>query len=288
MKTKPHEPNPRASTDLGFASRLLTTALALALFTLTLAVVQAPMAGAASNSFHTKCGLTNLLPDDPIVYPNQPGASHLHDFFGNTTTNARSTLSTLLQGGTACNVPGDTAAYWIPALITPGGQVVVPDRLTAYYYRGDSESSVAPFPTGLKMVAGGDTHNLKIAGYACGEGMPSSSVPLNCGGGQLKAVVVFPSCWDGRHTDSADHRSHMAYPSGRGCPSGFSIQVPKLIIHASYPVSNGQGYRLSSDAGFHTTNGMSMHADFFNAWNQATLTQLVQSCLNGVGSCPHM
>jgi hypothetical protein len=232
------------------------------------------------------CGPTTLAPDDPIVYPNQPGASHLHQFFGNTSTNARSTLQTLLRGGTACDLDADTAAYWVPALISTSGQVVRPDRVSAYYYKGDvGRASVAPFPTGLKILAGGDTHNQRIAGYACGEGMPTSSVPLNCGHGTLRAVVVFPSCWDGRHTDSADHRSHMAYPRGSGCPSGYSVRVPKLAIHVRYPVSNGQGYRLSSDAGFHTTNGMSLHADFFNAWNQATLVALVAGCLNDQGSC---
>jgi hypothetical protein len=263
--------------------------MAFALFTLTFVGIPIQAAHAETDSFHTACRLTKAAMDDPIVYFNQPGASHLHDFFGNTTTNASSTLATLLRGGTSCNLSADTAAYWVPALISAGGQVVVPDRITAYYLRGDvGNSAVAPFPTGLKIVAGGDTHNLKAAGYACGEGMPVSSVPLNCGRGQLRSVIAFPSCWDGRHTDSSDHRSHMAYPTGRGCPRGFSTRVPKLVIHVRYPVSNGEGYWLSSDAGFHTTNGMSLHADFFMAWNQTTFTQLVQSCLNGVGSCPAM
>jgi len=159
--------------------------------------------------------------------------------------------------------------------------------VSAYYLKGDvGSASIAPFPRGLKIVAGGDTHNLKVAGYACGEGMPVSSVPLNCGRGTLRAVVAFPSCWDGRHTDSADHRSHMAYPTGTGCPRGYAVRVPKLVLHVRYPVSYGTGYRLSSDAGFHTTHGMSMHADYFNAWDQDTLGQVVDSCLNGQGTCP--
>jgi hypothetical protein len=285
MRSGPHGTEPTRSADRGPAARLGRSALALAIFTLMLVGIPASIAGADSDSFHTMCGFARFAPDDPIVFPNQPGASHLHDFFGNTTTNASSTLASLLRGGTTCDNEADTSAYWVPALISTTGQVVDPDRVSAYYLRGDVEGSVTPFPSGLKIVAGGDTHNLKIAGYACGEGMPTSSVPLNCGRGMLRAVVAFPSCWDGRHTDSADHRSHMAYPSGMGCPRGYSVRVPKLVIHVRYPVSNGQGYRLSSDAGFHTTNGMSMHADYFNAWNQSTLVALVQSCLNGQGGC---
>ena len=287
LKAKPHESDSRGDPDCGFVSRFRTTAAAFLLFTLMFVGIPAPVAHAETGQFHTACRLTKAAMDDPIVFPNQPGASHLHDFFGNLTTNASSTLASLLQGGTSCSFSADTAAYWVPALIAPGGTVVAPDRITAYYLRGDVSSSVAPFPTGLKIVAGGDTHNLKAAGYACGEGMPVSSVPLNCGRGQLRSVIAFPSCWDGSHIDSSDHRSHMAYPSGRGCPRGFSIRVPRLVIHVRYPVSNGEGYGLSSDAGYHTTNGMSLHADFFMAWNQTAFAQLVQSCLNGRGSCPH-
>src|SRR5919201_4749448 len=35
-----------------------------------------------------KCGFSHDAPDDPIVHPGQPGASHLHSFIGNTTTDA--------------------------------------------------------------------------------------------------------------------------------------------------------------------------------------------------------
>src|SRR3954454_23956536 len=41
--------------------------------------------------FATICDYSHQAPDDPIVKPNQPGASHLHQFFGNATTDAAST-----------------------------------------------------------------------------------------------------------------------------------------------------------------------------------------------------
>ena len=50
-----------------------------------------PSAHAAGQTFFTDCLPSHRAPDDPIVYPKQPGASHLHDFFGNETTNAFST-----------------------------------------------------------------------------------------------------------------------------------------------------------------------------------------------------
>ena len=73
-------------------------------------------------------------PDDPIVYPKQPGASHLHDFFGNTTTNAFSAYAGMLAGGTNCQEPGDTAASWAPALLRKHGRsdpASHPERLSS-------------------------------------------------------------------------------------------------------------------------------------------------------------
>ena len=135
-----------------FASRIGSSVVALALFTLMLVGVPASIASASPVSFHTMCKYAKMAPDDPIVYPNQPGASHLHDFFGNTTTNVSSTLSSLLHGGTTCDVTADTAAYWFPALISSSGQVVVPTRVSAYYLQGylQPNERVTAFPAGLK------------------------------------------------------------------------------------------------------------------------------------------
>jgi hypothetical protein len=70
-------------------------------------------------SFVVRCEYTRSLQEDPIVdfgetYP--PGSDHEHAFFGNTTTNANSTYDTLRAGGTTCDDPNDTAAYWIPTV----------------------------------------------------------------------------------------------------------------------------------------------------------------------------
>lgn len=47
--------------------------------------------------------------------------------------------------------------------------------------------------------------------------------------------VRFPTCWDGKNLDSADHQSHVAYPtsgtfeSGGPCPASHPVKVPQLI-----------------------------------------------------------
>src|SRR5215210_801771 len=46
--------------------------------------------GREQGVFATLCRFSHQAPDDPIVFPGQAGKSHLHTFFGNTTTSAGS------------------------------------------------------------------------------------------------------------------------------------------------------------------------------------------------------
>ena len=71
-------------------------------------------------NFFSDCRFSHSAPDDPIVRPGLPGASHPHEFFGNTSTDARSSLQSLLAHGTTCMRKADTAAYWVPALYRSG------------------------------------------------------------------------------------------------------------------------------------------------------------------------
>src|SRR5438093_12986357 len=64
--------------------------------------------------FITVCKFSHFGPNDPIVFPRRPNLSHDHSFFGNVTTNAYTTLSTLRGGATTCQRPDDTASYWAP------------------------------------------------------------------------------------------------------------------------------------------------------------------------------
>src|SRR5918997_5482068 len=61
-------------------------------------------------SFVVKCDFSHREPVDPIVDFGKNPSHHMHDFFGNTTTNATSTYQTLRAGGTNCDEPMDTAA----------------------------------------------------------------------------------------------------------------------------------------------------------------------------------
>lgn len=232
-----------------------------------------------SANFHISCRFVRSRADDPIVLPEQPGASHLHDFFGNRSTNAFSTVGTMRRARTTCDFAKDTAGYWFPALLDRRGRAFRPLRMSAYYWNRGTLMT-AP-PRNLRMIAGGDTSDQSVAGYACGEGTPTSPVPIDCGRELLKAVVVFPSCWDGVHRDSVDHRSHMAYPTGSGCPGTHPVDVPKLVLHLTFGVHNGRGFSLVSDSMGGTTDGRTLHADFWNTWHQRALDKAVRMINRG-------
>ena len=80
------------------------------------------------------CTYSHSLNDDPIVFPGQVGASHLHDFTGAKTTNAFSTFTSLRAGGTTCAMPGDKSSYWVPALYEDGVRILPPSSDLAIRY----------------------------------------------------------------------------------------------------------------------------------------------------------
>jgi uncharacterized protein DUF1996 len=237
-------------------------------------------------NFISACGFSHRAPDDPIVYPGRPGLSHDHTFIGNVSTNAWSSLDTLRVASTTCTRDGDTAAYWAPTLVD-NGTPVTPIGADVYYRRR-TFARVQPFPAGLKMVAG-NSHAvspqlLDITWWDCGsktDVAAQSTVPT-CPSGRnssLRLHVRFPNCWDGKHLDSRDHKSHMAYSVGGACPARHPVAVPSLAIALRYPIMGDSSVYLASGGQF------SGHADFINAWNQDRLAFLVNDCLNAARHC---
>ena len=240
----------------------------------------------AGVNFISVCRFSHRAQDDPIVSPGRPGASHDHSFVGNTSTSAFSTVSSLLRAETTCQRPGDTAAYWMPTLFVDG-KGVAPLAATIYYRRRTLEQ-VQPFPPGLKVIAGDSMARSpqprRVTFWNCGvmAGVPPSSEIPTCPEGRrtsLRLHVTFPSCWDGRNLDSADHESHLAYARRGSCPETHPVSVPAISIIFRYPVSGQVNAELASGGQY------SAHADFFNAWNRGALTSLVETCLNALRHC---
>jgi hypothetical protein len=305
-----------------------------------------------TGQFKALCRFSHRLRDDPIVFPRRPGRSHSHDFLGNRSTNARSTLRSLRAASALCRRAGDHSAYWAPTLYV-GDTPVAPENGEVYYTTARRKpGTIAPFPEGLKVVAGhahatgpqgrrviqwtcvrGRARRIHARGRraahrralrravrslrrhrralrhhwgsarrhrrairrlrrairqhrkalrAFGRGM---TVPRCARGKRLRVTIHFPDCWDGRRVDSRDHASHLAYARWsdggrrRTCPRSHPTAVPHLFLSIHYQVAGSEDVRLSSGPAY------TMHADFFNAWDRATLRGLVDRCLNADVRC---
>ncbi len=236
--------------------------------------------------FKVECGWSHAARDDPMVHPGQPGASHLHDFFGNTDTDASSTASGLLGGDTTCQNKLDTAAYWAPALLQDGVPIE-PSGSVAYYRPGPDvdPAVVEPYPAGLMMVAGDPgarrAQPSGVAAWHCGASPVLHGEPPACPRtAPLGVRVVFPDCWDGSRLDSADHRAHVAYSDGGSCRAPHEVPIPQLVFEVHYPLTGDpDGLELASGG------RLGVHADFVNSWDQPTLEREVRACLNRSKVC---
>jgi len=237
--------------------------------------------------FEIFCFYSHTAKDDPIVMPKMPGmASHLHDFAGNTTTDANSTDASMQAGGTNCKEPDDTAGYWSPTLYSHG-QAVHPDRLHSYYRWGQFKNvaAIQPIPAGLRVIAG-DSHatgpqSTSVVGWNCGvQGQTQYDHPISCNSGQKVVLhLFFPNCWNGRDLDSADHRSHMAYSHNGTCPAGFPVPIARLSADFGYPTIDGSAITLASGPSW------TAHVDFWNTWRQAAMVKLTRECINANIQC---
>lgn len=240
--------------------------------------------------FVAECPYTHSAPDDPIVVPGMPGASHMHSFFGNDTTDAHSTLDSLAGGRSTCSPEEDLSSYWTPTLYD-GDQAIEPTG-TTFYYLGEGVDEevtkrIQPMPRGLEILAGNskaespeENNQVRWSCLHAGEVNPSKDF-VNCPeGSMLESYLDFPQCWNGTDLKAPDWKSHMAYPVGGQCPETHPVPVPKLRQVLRYPVNGDpSNFRLASGPGY------TMHGDFFNVWPEDEMERRVKNCINAIIKC---
>ena len=168
-----------------------------------------------------------------------------------------------------------------------------------------SNNNLTAFPPGFRVVAGnpglrnftGDFAAQAIS-YNClnynGPATPETNEfpNMNCPDG-LRVQVYFPSCWDGKNLDSADHKSHMAYPASGAynngpCPPDHPVQMISIFYEVIYQTNlfanewygSTQPFVLSTG----DPTGYGFHGDFVNGWDVSVLQTAVDECLNLSGN----
>jgi hypothetical protein len=266
--------------------------------------VPVPNTGANSNNgeFRIGCAYSHMSNNDPIVYPNQKGASHLHTFFGNTGVDEKSTNASLASSGNSTCDGGimNRSGYWIPSMIdTRDGRPIAPTGANFYYKTGNKNAVKVP-PKGLRMIVGSASASSgqPESTYWCApNGGDDTKHIHSCGIGEsLIMTIRFPACWDGKNLDSPNHKDHMSFYGSGGCPSTHPVQLPDITLNVRYPAVQATDdmskWRLASDK-YSTSiaGGYSIHADWMNGWSDDPVTGVnfaeifTKNCLQAGMNC---
>ncbi|OQU96875.1 hypothetical protein CLAIMM_02896 [Cladophialophora immunda] len=190
--------------------------------------------------------------------------------------------------------------------------------LTAYYFTepsADQPTPVVAFPQNFRMIAG---NSLKRAFYGPVPDPPMShwqdsdktqqalmekALGFNCLNYQLpaegareyhylrnktfldatcadgvRAEIMFPSCWNGKDLDSANHTTHVAYPdeiqNGR-CPEGYPVHLPALFYETIYQTNLFKGIDGEFTFANGDPTGYGYHGDFMCAWDEGVLQSAI-------------
>ncbi|MCJ1306720.1 hypothetical protein MMC25_000363 [Agyrium rufum] len=257
----------------------------------------ASLVGSAEAYWRMPCGgtlFTGRL--DPIVNPGVV-SSHTHVVLGGNAFAPKMNYDdTQKSTCTSCGIQGDFSNYWVPNLwykAQNGTVTSVPSNGGTVYYQQRVTypgKKMVAFPEGFRMTAGSPkltsfsgSISQQAVSYVClnynGGGPPQGPAfpTVNCPDG-LRAQIYFPSCWDGVNIDSADHQSHVSYPTGSHydsgvCPDSHPVPLISLFYEFIFNTGDfewygsGQPFVLS----FGDTTGYGFHGDFINGWDTKIL-----------------
>ncbi|MER5906826.1 DUF1996 domain-containing protein [Streptomyces mirabilis] len=279
-------------------------------------------ANASRGTFTTQCGVNankNFNTDNVIVAPGVTnGAHHLHDYVGNQKVNAFSSNQTFLQGGTSCQNKSDLSSYYWPVVrIQDGtqdfdqnkdgggkegnvGKVLTPVSAQIKYV-GSPASKVVAMPQFLRIITGDaktTTNGLANANahWSC-TGFESkvqltSQYPICPQGSKVVRTFAFQSCWDGQNIDSANHRTHVAFPDPASgvCGNGFKA-IPQLTMRLTYNIApptiqNGVVKNAYAVDGFpeQLHKAATDHDDFISVTTN-NLANKIANCINTGKQC---
>ncbi|WP_290063084.1 DUF1996 domain-containing protein [Amycolatopsis solani] len=173
------------------------------------------------------------------------------------------------------------------------GEIIEPESATLKFIGGGAQQ-VTAMPLGLRVLYGDAKQstngpaNARPSWTCTGfEDRLTDLYPICPQGSKVERIHNFPNCWDGKNTDSANHRTHIVFADQQGkCPKGFK-NVPQLQVTLVYDVpqdvqQNGQ-YKVDAFAQ-EKHNPRSDHDDFANVMSRQIMGRLV-NCINSGKAC---
>jgi len=242
---------------------------------------------------------------DPVVVPGAV-SPHVHTVVGGSNFGPIVTTAGLRNSQcTSLPIAEDKSNYWFPSLYFEwknGSFSSVDVGVVIYYLFSDTSGVTTAFPDDFRMVSGTPTlRSYNASSYAqqavtflCldfnGVSSRHNELPTGQCPSGVRAQINFPSCWDGKNTDSPDHKSHVSFLSG-GPDSGtckdpqFPVTLPRIFIegywsttpwyaHLSEAKNPNQPFTFSNG----DPTGYGYHADFINGWQSGVLQKAVDQC----------
>jgi len=268
------------------------------------------------DTFTVNCVPLTIQRSDPII---QPGiaSSHVHSVIGgNAFQRTMGPMDANKADSTTCDKAIDHSNYWVPSMYHQRADKMwelVPWRGSAVYYQKRAcdfvpgaracNKTFVPlaFPDGFRMVAGDPLrrtqNNSDLAQkavhimciYDGGSMQYDGFPPRKCN--TLRSEVYFPSCWDGKNLDSADHKTHVSYPgvgnyNGGVFPESHPVALLSIFYEFFFETSTFTDTKFAFANGDPT--GFGYHGDFIMGWTDRSLLQTAHRDCVGPSDCPKL